>query len=110
VADSETLCLQGGRFRVRASWSASPAPYHGFGQTFPLTADTGAFWFFTPNNLELVVKVVDGRAANGHIWVFAGALTDVDYTIVVTDTVTSMVRTYSNPAGRIASTADTSAF
>ncbi len=110
VADSETLCLQGGRFRVRASWSASLAPYQGSGRTFLLTPDTGAFWFFTPNNLELVVKVVDGRSANGHIWVFAGALSDVAYTIVVTDTVTSMVRTYSNPAGKVASIGDTTAF
>ncbi len=53
---------------------------------------------------------MDGRSANGHIWVFAGALTDVAYTIVVTDAVTSMVRTYSNPAGKVASIGDTTAF
>ena len=31
------------------------------GMAIPLTSDTGAFWFFTANNVELVVKVVDGR-------------------------------------------------
>ncbi len=49
----------------------------GVGRT--VTADTGAFEFFSANNIELVVKVVDGRRDNGHVWVFVGALTDVRY-------------------------------
>jgi hypothetical protein len=76
----------------------------------PLTNDTGHFWFFSVNNVELVVKVVDGRAFNGHYWVFSGALSDVAYTITVTDTATGAVRTYSNPSGRLTSLSDVSAF
>jgi hypothetical protein len=38
----------------------------------PLGADTGYFWFFEDTNVELVVKVLDGRAINGHTWVFYG--------------------------------------
>jgi hypothetical protein len=57
-----------------------------------------------------VVKAVDGRPANGYFWVFYGALSDVEYTITVTDTVTGAAKTYTNPPGRLASVADVAAF
>jgi hypothetical protein len=76
----------------------------------PLTADTGAFWFFDAANLEVMVKVLDGRAINGKLWVFFGALSDVDYTLTVTDTQTGQQKSYHNPAGTLASRADTQAF
>jgi len=110
VADATSLCLNGGRFRVQVNWFAVNIPSSGAGQTVPLTSDSGSFWFFSPGNLELIVKVVDGRAVTGHFWVFYGALSDVEYTITVTDTETGTARTYSNPQGRLASVADTSAF
>jgi hypothetical protein len=54
--------------------------------------------------------VVDGRAFNGRFWVFYGALSDVEYTINVTDTETGAGRAYFNPSGQLASVADTAAF
>jgi hypothetical protein len=36
----------------------------------------------------------DGCGVNNHYWFFYGALTDVEYTITVTDTETSAVKTY----------------
>jgi len=57
-----------------------------------------------------VVKVLDGRPINGTFWVFSGALSNVEYTITVTDTTTGAVKTYFNPSGQLASVADTSAF
>ena len=80
------------------------------GQAVPITSDTGSFWFFSNANLEVIVKVLDGRSVNGHFWVFYGALSNVEYTITVTDTETGAVRTYFNPQGQLASVADTSAF
>jgi hypothetical protein len=82
----------------------------GVGQAVQLTSDTGYFWFFDPANVETVVKVLDGRSTNGARWVFYGALSNVEYRIVVTDTTTGAVREYVNPAGRFASNGDTSAF
>jgi hypothetical protein len=41
---------------------------------------SGFFWFFTRDNIELVVKALDARAVNGHFWFFYGALSDVGYT------------------------------
>ena len=46
----------------------------GAGTALPLTADTGAFWFFDPANVEVLLKVLDGRPVNGQFWVFYGAL------------------------------------
>ena len=82
----------------------------GVGQAVPLSSDTGAFWFFGASNLELVVKVLDGTAVNGKHWVFFAALSDVEYTVTVTDSLTGLRRTYHNPRGVLASAADTGAF
>ena len=63
------------------------------------TADSGLFWFFDPNNWEMMVKVLDGCALNGHYWVFAAATTTVEYTLTVTDTLTGETAVYHNPLG-----------
>ncbi len=103
------LCLAGDRFQAEVAWSV-PSLGSGAGQALPLTADTGVFWFFSSSNLELTVKVLDGRAVNRHFWVFFGGLSNVAYTLKVTDLQTGVVETYQNPAGRFASVADVSAF
>lgn len=102
------LCLSNNRFRAEVTWKANGGS--GPGQAEALSGDTGHFWFFDRANIELVVKVLDGRGANGHFWVFYGALTNVEYTLRITDTVTGNVKTYTNPPGRFASAGDTSAF
>ena len=104
----ETLCLSNNRFRVEVDWAASGET--GQGQAVPLSGDTGFFWFFSSDNLELVVKVLDGRGINGHFWVFYGALSDVEYRIAVTDSVTGERKIYDNPEGTQASFGDTQAF
>ena len=107
-AGAETLCLSNGRFQVEVAWAAEGES--GTGQAVPLSGDTGFYWFFNEENLELVVKVLDGRTINGHFWVFYGALSDVEYRITVTDTVTGERRFYDNPEGTQASNGDTEAF
>lgn len=107
-ATSSTFCLEDGRFEVRLSWHT--ADRDGEGQAMPLTRDAGSFWFFSANNLELVIKVVDGRAVNGRFWVFGGQLTNVEYTLEITDRTTATVWTHHNLQGQLASFADTSAF
>jgi hypothetical protein len=102
------LCLNNNRFRAEVIWKANGGS--GAGQAEALSGDTGYFWFFDRANVELVVKVLDGRGANNHFWVFYGALTNVEYTLRITDTVTGTVKTYANPPGRFASAGDTSAF
>ena len=82
----------------------------GSGQTVGLTSDSTYVWFFDSSNVELLIKILDGRALNGKYWVFYGALSNVEYTITVTDHQTGKVKTYHNPVGTMASRADTSAF
>jgi hypothetical protein len=107
--DATRLCLSGNRFQAEVAWTV-PGLGSGEGHAVPLTADTGSFWFFSNSNLELIVKVLDGRAVNRHFWVFYGGLSDVEYTLTVTDTATGARETYTNPAHRLASAADVSAF
>jgi hypothetical protein len=108
--DPASLCLEDGRFQVSAAWQKTPSGPSYSATAVPLTRDTGYFWFFDEANVELVVKVLDGTAVNGHHWVFYGALSDVEYTITVTDTLTGATQTYENPQGTLASVADTGAF
>jgi photosystem II stability/assembly factor-like uncharacterized protein len=108
--DPTALCLEEGRFQVRVAWQAAPDGPSFNAAAIPLTGDTGYFWFFTDTNVELVVKVLDGRAINGHFWVFYGALSNVQYTITVTDTETGVSQIYEKPQGNLASVADTAAF
>jgi ELWxxDGT repeat protein len=107
--DQSDLCLNGSRFAVKASWTDFSG-HSGAGSAVTLTDETGYFWFFSAGNVETVLKVIDGRSLNGHFWVFYGALSNVHYTLTVTDTVTGTVKTYDNPAGQFASVADTTAF
>jgi hypothetical protein len=108
AGSATALCLGGNRFRVEVSWQSGAGVAQA--TALPLTQNTGAFWFFDSTNLELVVKVLDGRSVNGFFWAFYGALSNVEYTVTVTDTATGAVRTYFNPQGQLASVADTTAF
>lgn len=103
-----SLCLNS-RFQVTSSFVANGAA--GIGNAVPVTTDTGYFWFFTSGNVEVFVKVVDGRSFNNKFWVFAGGMTNVDTTLVVTDTLTGQSKTYHNPANTpFQPIQDTSAF
>jgi len=62
--------------------------------------DVGHFWFFDPDQTDVLVKVLDGCDFNGHYWVFAAAATDVEYTLNVTDTQTGESRSYEPFAGQ----------
>jgi hypothetical protein len=109
-AGQNQLCLGGGRFLVDVQYKNPTTGETLPGHAAPLTGDTGAFWFFAPSNAELLIKVLDGRPVNNHFWVFYGALSDVEYTITVTDTVTGKRRTYHNNLGHQGSQSDVTAF
>lgn len=103
VSDGTTVCL-GGRFRASVAWQA-PDGSSGPGRVMPVAAaDSGLFWFFHPDNLELLVKVLDGCAVNRHFWVYTGPATDVQLTLTVIDAQTGKVRVYFNPLGTAAGT------
>jgi VWFA-related protein len=107
---SETLCLLKGRYQVRVLWRPSQVAGGGFARAVAVGDAAGYFWFFNAVSAELAVKIVDGRAVNAHVQVFSGALTDFNYSIFVTDSVTGATRVYTNQQGEFRSFADDTAF
>ncbi len=99
VPRATVLCLNH-RFRVEAEWQDFEGDM-GPGFARPLTGDTGAFWFFGEENLELMVKVLDACDLPGfdNYWVFAGGLTNVEVVLRVTDAESGEVQVYTNPMG-----------
>jgi hypothetical protein len=98
IPDEYTLCLNDGRFMVRSFYRTAQGAY-GLGRKVELAGESGGFWFFGPENLELAVKVLDGCGVNSRHWVFATGLTDVEVELLVTDTWTGEVWRRVNPLG-----------
>jgi hypothetical protein len=109
VPNAATLCLLQNRFLVRAvgSFGAQFVP----GQAKGNSSESGFFSFSGSTNLELVVKVLDGRGVNNFYWVVVAPTTSVAYTVTVSDTLNGRIKTYTNPIGAQSATVfDTSAF
>jgi hypothetical protein len=98
VPDDTTLCLHGGRFRVRGSWRTA-AGAAGAARVVQLTDDSAYLWFFAPTNVELIVKTLDACAFSQRFWFFAAGLTDVRVDLTVDDTARGRTRNYVNPLG-----------
>jgi hypothetical protein len=90
------------RYTVRVAYRTSQGGgLQGDGRAVALSSvgmtHGGAFWFFSPDNPEILVKVLDGCAFNGAKWFFASAGTNVGFTVTVTDTTTGARKVYTNP-------------
>ncbi len=109
-SSAERRCLQDSRYAVTVDWQTAAGS--GRGRVVHAgTNDSGLFTFFDRNNWEVLIKVLDGCALNGHVWVFGASTTDLGYVIRVTDTVTGTVKEYRNEPGMPASAVtDVSAF
>lgn len=94
---SGTLCLQKGRFQVTAEWRDPASGQGGKAGATALSQASGAFHFGNPGSPELVAKILN---QGGRIDVYYGSLSNLEYTLTVTDTKTGAVKTYRNPAGR----------
>ncbi len=66
------------------------------------SADSALFYFFSPDNWELMVKVLDGCAINGHYWVFGAASTDVGFRVDVRRRNSAQAYHFENPLGTAA--------
>jgi hypothetical protein len=71
------------RFQVNVSWRNPKDGTTGAGFAQRLADDSGAFWFFSPENVEITIKILDGRPVNGHWWVFIASMTDLEMDVTV---------------------------
>ncbi|MYH24305.1 MAG: PKD domain-containing protein, partial [Holophagales bacterium] len=109
--DSGTLCLRDSRYAITVDWWRADGTGGTAGVVHEGTNDSGLFRFFDEDNWEVLIKVLDGCPANGHVWVYGASPTDLGYAIRVTDTVSEAVREYRNDAGAAATAiADATAF
>ena len=97
---TETLCLRDSRFDVNVRWRTAGGEWSA-GQVVDAGAeDSGLFHFGDPENWEVLIKVLDGCAINGRMWVLGASTTDLEYRITVRDTVTGDWRRYRNAPGQ----------
>jgi hypothetical protein len=112
TATSTNLCLLDERFKVEVTWENFLGEI-GQGEVVPFgSPDSGLFFFFDPDNWEMLVKMTDAcNSPFDSYWFFAAATTNVSYSIRVTDTQTGAFKQYFNPLGNAAAAiTDTSAF
>jgi hypothetical protein len=105
VASDTVLCIDDspgdGRFKVHASFhTADGGGLSGKAQAIPLSqlgvVHGGLLWFFSGDTPEMLLKIVDGCAVNGHYWAFLSAATNAGFTVTIDDTVRAASKTYTN--------------
>lgn len=74
-----------GRYEASLTWR-TPDGHTGAARPVALSsAESALFSFFDLGNWEVLVKVLDGCALNGHRWVFLAAATDVEFRLEIVD-------------------------
>jgi hypothetical protein len=105
VPGATTLCIDDApgdrRYRLRVAFETTQGGGRaGMGVATPLAAlgiaSGGLFTFFSSDNPEMLIKVLDACAVNGRKWVFYSAGTNVALETEVTDTLTGESLIYSN--------------
>lgn len=104
VAGPTNLCINNGRFKVEVDWRTANDNGHGQAVALPSAPDSGLFYFFSPTNIELLIKVLNACVPDlgNHFWVFYAATTNVEFTLTVTDIQTGRVKVYFNPLNQTA--------
>jgi hypothetical protein len=100
AADYEVMRLIDNTFRVAVDWRDHDGRGSGTGTPISLDDRSGHFWFFRPDNPELLVKVIDACDPFGRWWFFAAGLTDVEVEIRVKGpALFEDEKVYTSPAG-----------
>jgi hypothetical protein len=105
--------VNNGRFQVRTHWRSATDSADATAVPLDFAPDSGLFYFFSPTNIEMLVKVLNAcvPALGNKYWVFFAATTNVELTVTVVDTQTGKTQVYFNPLGTAAlPVQDTAAF
>lgn len=120
--DATTACLLNGRFRatVRFRLGFDNAPADTVANRKPVTGfanpafETEFFYFNNPDNVEILLKMLDQGNTNGAgqptIAVLLGSATPLRVEVTITDTVTGASRTYVSNFGSQQGATDFTAF
>ncbi len=110
ASTAAALCLAD-RFALTVGWRDGSGST-GAGTVVPAASGgSGIFWFFSADEWEVMVKVIDGCALNSAVWLFSAATTNVFYRLEVTDVGSGVTKVYFNYPGPPApAVTDTTAF
>ena len=100
--DGRTLCLMGGRFAVTVGFSHDCTgddlcTLYESGTPGEISDTSGLFWHMSSENPEMLLKIEDRSADNGHFWFYHGSQTGNDYLITIRDLYTGESRSYHKP-------------
>ena len=100
VPSFSRACLQHRRFAIDVTYDATIFGGGAGAATPQVESDESLkFSFFQPENLELLLKIVDGCSYNGHFWVYFSGLTNAGVSLRITDMISGAVFDADNPAG-----------
>ncbi|HEX6098416.1 MAG TPA: NF038122 family metalloprotease [Thermoanaerobaculia bacterium] len=113
-----TVCLLNGRFRVKIDYVnpfSNPPNQPGTFRAARLldgaqNPDTALFGFSSAQAVEVVVRLQDTRPFANRFDVYYGGMTDVGYTVTVTDTQTGVTKQYTNQVGKVGGGVDRNTF
>ncbi len=110
------LRLHGGRFRVSVEWDPPGGGPPRQASGLRASDQAGTFSFFGEDNVELSLKLLDGRAVNDRFWLFVASLTNLGFRLRVMDVgdgacllnppPSCPAYTFENPAGTNANILD----
>ncbi|HEX6085261.1 MAG TPA: fibronectin type III domain-containing protein [Thermoanaerobaculia bacterium] len=118
IPTSTVVCLLNDRFRVsvafRNQFANPPAPGDFLGTKLTpgsQNPDVGIFGISSPQAIEVVVRIQDARPfGQNRFDIYYGGLTDLEYTVTVTDTFNGRTATYHNPPGLVGGGVDRTGF
>jgi hypothetical protein len=118
TSSATAACLLAGRFRVSVAFvnqfANPPAPGNflaGKLRDIPENPDLAIFGISNAAVIEVVVRIQDTRPFGlNRFDVYYGGLTDLEYTVTVTDTIKGVTKTYHNPPGTVGGGVDRTSF
>jgi hypothetical protein len=87
------------RFAVHLSYNSIARGIGGVAGTSWTSPIGVLFWFFSPDNPEVLAKILNGCDVNNHFWLYLTAGTDLSYAFVIIDSVTGQNYIWGNPDG-----------
>jgi hypothetical protein len=92
-------------FGVTIQWSLPGEDTPRFARSIQTSPMAGYFWFFSPDNPEAMVKIIDGSGINGRAWLYISSLTTLPFSVTLShcdsgDPPTCKFREYQYPGGR----------